>query len=118
MIPFLALLLGVVSPEPGPLRAAVEGCDRSSLSDLTRAEPRRRAEWAGAVYAEQRAIATARAALVPTDPAALTTRTALEQRQQQLDDARSVERAWRDYYDEYRADFLASCSGRRRDDGK
>ncbi|WP_374285339.1 hypothetical protein [Novosphingobium sp.] len=118
MIPLFALVLSVVSPDPEPLRAAVEGCERASLSELTRAEPRRRAEWAGAVYAEQRAIAAARAGLVPLDPAQAPVRAALDQRQQQLDDARAVERAWRDYYDEYRADFLASCSGRRRDDGK
>ncbi|WP_140420596.1 hypothetical protein [Novosphingobium sp. B 225] len=114
MIALLALLLGVASPDPAPLRAAVEGCDRTSVADLARAEPRRRAEWAGAVYAEQRAIAAARGGLASADAAALA---GLDQRQQQLDDARAVERAWRDYYDEYRSDFLASCSGRRRDDG-
>lgn len=115
MISLLALLLGVVSPDPTPLRDAVTECDRSAMADLTRAEPRRRAEWAGAVYAEQRAIAAARGQVTLGDTTALT---ALDQRQHQLDDARAVERAWRDYYDEYRTDFLASCSGRRRDDGK
>lgn len=115
MIALIALLLGAVSPDPAPLRDAVTGCDRAAMGELTRAEPRRRAEWAGAVYAEQRAIAAARGGLVPGDAATLAV---LDQRQHQLDDARLVERAWRDYYDEYRTDFLASCSGRRRDDGK
>lgn len=118
MIQLIALVLSAVSPDPEPLRAAVIACERASLSELTRAEPRRRAEWAGAVYAEQRAIAAARAALVPGDPALDPMRGALDQRQQQLDDARAVERAWRDYYDEYRADFLASCSARRRDNAQ
>lgn len=115
MIDLIALLLGVASPDPAPLRDAVTGCDRAAMADLTRAEPRRRAEWAGAVYAEQRAIAAARGGVPTGDAAAIA---ALDQRQHQLDDARAVERAWRDYYDEYRTDFLASCSGRRRDDGK
>lgn len=115
MIALFALLLGLSSPDPAPLRDAVAGCDRAAMGELTRAEPRRRAEWAGAIYAEQRAIAAARGALPADDASALAV---LDQRQHQLDDARAVERAWRDYYDEYRTDFLASCSGRRRDDGK
>lgn len=115
-------LLGASGPDPAPLRSAVESCDRTAMADLTRAEPRRRAEWADAIYREQRAIAMERAALgsataaVPVTLAS--TRAGLEARQQQLEDARAVERAWREFYDEYRADFLASCANRKRDDGK
>ncbi|MDE2411438.1 MAG: hypothetical protein KGM18_06625 [Sphingomonadales bacterium] len=123
MIALLALLLGATSPDPVPLRSAVETCDRGSMAMLTRAEPRRRAEWADAIYREQRAIASERVSLVATSatPAGqanvASSRQTLEARQQQLEDARAVERAWREFYDEYRADFLASCSGKKRDDG-
>lgn len=121
----LALLLGVTSPDPEPLRSAVQACDRGAMTALTKAEPRRRAEWAEAVYREQRSIAADRAGLAPaaTSPAGQATlasaRQGLEARQQQLEDARAVERAWREFYDEYRVDFLASCSpaGKKRDDG-
>lgn len=125
MIALALLLLGVTSPDPAPLRTAVEACDRGAMTTLARAEPRRRAEWAEAVYREQRAIAADRAALAPAtaSPAGQATlasaQQALSARQQQLEDARAVERAWREFYDEYRIDFLASCSpaGKKRDDG-
>ncbi|MDE2435033.1 MAG: hypothetical protein KGM49_02115 [Sphingomonadales bacterium] len=124
MIPFLALMLAASSPDPDPLRTAVEACDREAMATLAKAEPRRRAEWAEAIYREQRSIAADRAALAP---AATTTagqatlasaKSALDTRQQQLEDARGVERAWREYFDEYRADFLASCSTRKHDDAR
>lgn len=128
MISILTLLLGLVPPDPAPLRGAVAQCDRGSIADLARAEPHRRAEFADAIYREQRAIASERAALAPAATASVATpagqagltnaRAALDARQQQLEDARAVERAWRDFFDEQRADFLASCSGKKRDDGK
>lgn len=125
MIALFALLLGVNSPDPEPLRSAVQACDRAAMTALTKAEPRRRAEWAEAVYREQRSIASDRAGLAPAtaSPAGQATlasaRLGLESRQQQLEDARAVERAWREFYDEYRVDFLATCapSGKKRDDG-
>lgn len=124
MITLLALLLGTTAPDPAPLRRAVVECDRGAMADLTRAEPRRRSEWAEAIYREQRAIVAERAALgsggaTPAAQANLgTARAALDTRQQQLEDARAVERAWREFYDEHRADFLVSCAGRRTADGK
>ena len=65
MITLTLLLLGVTSPDPAPLRTAVEACDRGAMTTLIKAEPRRRAEWAEAVYREQRAIAADRAGLAP-----------------------------------------------------
>lgn len=129
MIPALILcLLGLTPPDPAPLRTAVAACDRGAMAELTRAEPHRRAEWAEAVYREQRAIAAERAALIPSPATSggtaagqaglATARGTLDARQQQLEDARAVERAWREFYDEHRADFLASCAGRKGGDGK
>ncbi|PKB13967.1 hypothetical protein B0I00_2595 [Novosphingobium kunmingense] len=121
MIALPLLALAVSSPDPEPLRAAVEACDRTAMTTLARAEPRRRAEWAEAVYKEQRAIAADRAAILPSAQSAsgaatlASARQGLEARQEQLNDARAVERAWREFYDEYRADFLSSCSARKRD---
>lgn len=122
----IALLLGVTPPDPSPLRSAVEQCDRGAVAELVRAEPRRRAEFAAAIYREQRAVATDRAGVLTaaagTSPAGATNlaaaRTALDARQQQLDDARAVERAWRDFVEEERADFLASCTAKKRDHDK
>lgn len=120
-IPMLALAL--TSPDPEPLRTAVQACDRGAMASLTRAEPRRRAEWAEAIYKEQRSIAADRAALLPGAQSAsgaatlASAKQGIESRQQQLEDARAVERAWREFYDEYRADFLSSCSVKKRDDG-
>lgn len=124
MISLLAFLLGTIAPDPEPLRQAVVECDRGAMATLARAEPRRRSEWAEAIYREQRSIAAERAALgsggaTPAAQANLgAARTALDTRQQQLEDARAVERAWREFYDEHRADFLASCAGRKNADGK
>lgn len=123
MIELAVLALAIASPDPEPLRAAVEACDRGAMASLSRAEPRRRAEWAEAIYKEQRSIATDRAAMLPgaLSPSGAATlasaRQGLDARQQQLDDARAVERAWREFYDEYRTNFLGSCSGKKRDDG-
>ncbi len=123
MIVPAVLLLGAAAPDPQPLRAAVQACDRAAMAALTRSEPRRRAEWAEAIYAEQRAIAADRAAILPGSLSAsgqatlASARQTVEARQQQLDDARAVERAWREFYDEYRADFLTSCTAKKRDDG-
>lgn len=121
MIMPIVLALAVTSPDPAPLRAAVEACDRGVVADLIRSEPRRRAQWAEAVYTEQRGIAADRGGVLadassPSGAATLASaRQGIEARQQRLDDARAVERAWREFYDEYRADFLATCSGKKRD---
>ncbi len=128
MIVLVALLMGADAPDPVPVRAALERCDRPAMLALSRAEPRRRADFAEAIYREQRAIAAERAALVSTPGATVpspagvaslqTARGGLDLRQQQIEDARATERAWRDYYEENRAAFLVGCSDKRRDDGK
>lgn len=116
-VPFL-LLAPVVGPDPADAIGAVKACDRTAMAAMTRAEPRRRAEWAAAIYGEQQAIARERAVLLapgaatsPAGKAALDVAFAsLEGRQRQLDDARAVEFSWRALVDELRADFLANCT--------
>lgn len=128
MIALLLLAVGLASPEPLPMREAVVRCDRTAMTELTRAEPGRRAQFALAAYDEQRAIVAERATLDGAAPNGASSaagqasldvaRSGLEVRQRRLDDARAVERAWREASDELRAEFLASCTARRRDDGK
>jgi hypothetical protein len=117
----LLLAYAMVAPDAAPLSEAVSRCDRTAVSAQAQAEPVRRADFAKGVYAEQRAIATERAALdasAVTDELALTAaRSALDARQRRLDDAVRVERAWRDLNDELRAQFLASCTGRKANNG-
>lgn len=121
-LPLLALAVDV--PDASPVIEAVKTCDRAEIRSMIKGEPHRRTQFAAAAYAEQRAIAAERAALLVT-PAAITpagqasSDTALLQvdaRQKQLDDARAIERAWRDLFDEARADFLANCANPKRDD--
>lgn len=120
LLPIL-LANALVAPDAAPLSEAVARCDRGAVASQAQAEPVRRAEFAKGVYAEQRAIATERAALdasALTDELALTAaRSALDARQRRLDDAVRVERAWRDLNDELRAQFLAACTGRRANNG-
>ena len=118
----------LTTPEFGPMHEAVQACDREVMASLNKAEPHRRAEFAGAVYAEQRAIAQERAELAPRIPgpgapataspagkASLdTARAALDERQKRLDEARAVEKSWREAVEELRADFLANCDSRKR----
>ncbi|MEO0031257.1 MAG: hypothetical protein RIS94_1015 [Pseudomonadota bacterium] len=110
MIALPILLMGVPVPDSAPVLAAVKGCDRGEIRSMIRGEPHRRTEFAAAVYAEQRAIATERATLL-AGPADQTVALAqLDARQKELEDARAIERAWRDLFDEARADYLANCS--------
>lgn len=118
MIHLLILLAAFTGPDPAPAIQAVRSCDRAAMMAMTKAEPRRRAEWAAAAYTEQQAIARERAALLApaVDPTSPTGKTAtdlalagLDARQKQLDDARAVEMSWRSLMDELRADFLANC---------
>jgi hypothetical protein len=118
------LALGLDVPEAAPVIAAVKACDRTEIRNLIKGEPHRRTQFAAAAYAEQRAIAAERATLLVV-PEAITpagqasTTTALLQvdaRQKQLEDARAIERAWRDLFDEARADFLVNCANPKRDD--
>jgi len=115
------LAFAMVAPDPAPLSEAVARCDRGAVATQAQAEPARRAEFAKGIYAEQRAIAAERAALDAsslTDAQASTAaRDALDARQRRLDDAVRVERAWRDLNDELRAQFLASCTGRKANHG-
>lgn len=115
------LAYAMVAPDAAPLSEAVTRCDRVAVAAQAQAEPLRRAEFAKGVYAEQRAIATERAALdasALTDELAVTAaRSALDARQRRLDDAVRVERAWRDLNDELRAQFLAACTGRKTNNG-
>lgn len=129
MILPLILTAGLVPPDPAPLRTALERCDKGAIAALTALEPKRRAAFSGAVYDEQRAIAAERGQLdaavlgidQPTAPqpgAAPATsadrlRAALDARQRRLDDARTVERAWRETLEDGRAAFLAQCTNRR-----
>jgi hypothetical protein len=120
----LALLADVISLIPadiGPLHDAVAKCDRDSLASFAKAEPHRRAEFGDAFYSEQRAIAADRAALpdsVATSASGKASleaaRTAIDNRQKRLDDAKLVEKAWRDAVDELRADYLANCDLRKK----
>jgi len=119
VIHLLILLAAFTGPDPAPALQAVRTCDRAAMMAMTKAEPRRRAEWAAAAYTEQQAIARERAALlaptaVPATPAGKATTdlalSALDARQKQLDDARAVEMSWRTLMDELRADFLANCA--------
>lgn len=121
------LAAGLVAPDAEPLSEAVSRCDRAAVAAQTQAEPGRRAEFAKGVYAEQRAIAAERAALDAGTPAASSgaaglasltaARDALDARQRRLDDAIRVERAWREFGDELRAQFLAACTGRKPNNG-
>ena len=133
MIAALLLSAALAPPDPAPLRTALDRCDRGAIAALTALEPKRRAAFSGAVYDEQRAIARERAELdgallVPTEPAGASAaagspaitiaapdraRAALEARQRRLDDARTVERAWRETLEDGRAAFLAQCTNRR-----
>ena len=117
------VLLAVSTPDPEPLRNAVGTCDVKGLHALMESEPHRRAEFAAAVYGEQRAIADERTRVQAIAPTGSTAGQAtvgqalalLDTRQKQLDDARTVERAWRDLLDEERADYLANCTNNKRD---
>lgn len=121
MIPLLALLAATLAgPDPVPALEAVKTCDRQAMSGLVKAEPRRRADFAATAYAEQQSIARDRAALLARQTVESSAAgkasldlalTQLEARQKQLEDARAVERGWRDLYDELRADYLANCAG-------
>ncbi len=109
------------SPEFGPMHEAVAKCDRETMGKLNKAEPHRRAELAGAIYAEQLAIAQERAALDATAPTSASgkasleaARTALDNRQKRLDDTKQVEKSWRDAVEELRADYLANCDLRKK----
>lgn len=120
MIAGLFLLLSVFDgPDSAHALDAVKTCDRSAMMDISRAEPRRRADWAAAAYAEQQGIARDRAALFAArattsspagDASFQAGLTQLESRQRKLDDARAVELSWRALVDELRADFLANCA--------
>ncbi len=132
MMALLILADTLTTADFAPMHNAVEKCDREAMASLNKAEPHRRAEFAGAVYAEQRAIAEERAALgappaasggsgngngspSPAGRASLdTARAALDARQRRLDDARAVEKAWREAVEELRADFLVNCDPRKR----
>lgn len=134
MMALLILADALTTPDFAPMHNAVEKCDREAMASLNKAEPHRRAEFAGAVYAEQRAIAEERAALgappaasggngnangngssSPAGKASLeAARAALDARQRRLDDARTVEKAWREAVEELRADFLVNCDPRKR----
>jgi hypothetical protein len=121
----LALLADVIAltpPDITPLHDAVAKCDRDALASFAKAEPHRRAEFGDAFYSEQRSIAADRVALA--DSAGLSAagrasleaaRGALDSRQKRLDDAKLVEKAWRDAVDELRADYLANCDLRKKD---
>jgi hypothetical protein len=125
MILSMLLLASLQVPDAAPALDAVKTCNRGEIRRMISSEPHRRTEFAAAAYAEQRAIAQERALLLAapvTDPVAATpegqpgTASALGQldaRQKQLDDARDVEKAWRELFDVVREDFLANCSGRR-----
>lgn len=127
MIVALVLSAALAPPDPAPLRTALDRCDRGAIAALTALEPKRRAAFSGAVYDEQRAIARERAELdgallgaelagapaAAGSPAPDRARAALEARQRRLDDARTVERAWRETLEDGRAAFLAQCTNRR-----
>lgn len=123
MILVLGLAAALTPPDPAPLRAALDSCDRGAIARLTATEPRRRAAFSSAAYDEQREIAAERAridvaSLTPVAPTtaadpAVAERARLEARQRRLDDARTVERAWRDSLEESRSAFLAHCTGHR-----
>lgn len=125
MILSMLLLASLQVPDAAPALDAVKTCNRGEIRRMISSEPHRRTEFAAAAYAEQRAIAQERATLLAapvTEPVAGTpegqpaTASALGQldaRQKQLDDARAVEKAWRELFDVVREDFLANCSGRR-----
>lgn len=115
----LALAAALTGPDPAPALSAVQSCDRAAMSGIIRGEPHRRAEFAAAVYAEQQGISRDRAALyarlgsdaTPAGKASLENGlTQLDARQRQLEDARAVERSWRDMVDELRADYLTNCA--------
>lgn len=125
MIPSLVLALAIAAPDPAPFSTAVQRCDRDWIAEQAKAEPARRTAFALGVYNEQRAIAEARAGLdggpaTPSGPAGAASltaaRDAIDARQRRLDDAVKVERAWRDLNDELRAEYLASCTGRKKTD--
>ncbi len=125
MILSILLLSGLQVPDAAPALDAVKTCDRVEIRKMISNEPHRRTEFAAAAYAEQRAIARDRAALLTaptvdrgadTPAGEASTTNALGQldgRQKQLDDARAVETSWRALFDEMRADFLANCNGRK-----
>ena len=135
MIVPLVLAAGLVPPDPAPLRSALERCDKGAIAALTALEPKRRAAFSGAVYDEQRTLAEERArldaimigpdaappaltpptaAIAPSAPSgAERARAAIDARQRRLDDARLVERAWRESLEDGRAAFLAQCTNRR-----
>ena len=119
--PLLIMAAALTGPDPDSALGAVKACDRGAMQALTKAEPHRRSEWAAAAYAEQQAIARERGLLlfpgaVPPTPAGQASLNlalaGLDARQKQLDDARAVERSWRELVDELRADFLANCAVR------
>jgi len=109
VLPFL--LLGLQSPDSAPVLEAVKVCDRVQIRTMISGEPNRRIEFAAAAYAEQRAIAAQRAAVLIGPPEQAATGLAeVEARLRALDDARQIERAWRDFFDEARAGYLANCT--------
>lgn len=119
------LLSGMEVPDSAPALDAVKTCNRLEIRRMITSEPHRRTEFAASAYAEQRAIAQDRASLLaapmpgsgagtPAGQASTTNALGqLDARQKQLDDARAVEKSWRELFDEMRADFLANCNGRK-----
>lgn len=117
----LALMMTAAlgGPDAVPALEAVKTCNRDSMARLVKAEPRRRAEFAAAAYAEQQAIARERAVVlardaaetVPAGKAAIDQALAqLDARQKLLGDAHAVETGWRTMFVELRSDYLANCA--------
>lgn len=126
-----ALLLAAFTvPDLGSMDAAVATCDRETVSAIYGAEPARRSAFMTELFNEQQAIFTARREIaakrqalraasldksldkpVETETQLAFQNADLDERQNALNDARSLDNLRRDALDAKRRLYLAQCGG-------
>ena len=130
LLPFLFAASPLAVPDLGSMDVAVAKCDREIVSAIFGAEPVRRSAFMTELFNEQQAIFTARrdvaarrqalrdASLDKGLPKPADTETvlafesaALDERQNALNDARSLDNLRRDALDAKRRLYLAQCGG-------
>ncbi len=120
----------VAEPDLGAVADAVARCDRATVMPLLGAEGARRMHFLAGAYAEQQQINAARAALIArrqalrvapasgvasdSEAAIRSASEAIVDRQQQLDDSRTLDGLRREAMDEMRRQFLLGCPASRR----
>lgn len=117
-------------PDLGALADAVAHCDRATVMPLLSAEGARRMRFLAGAYSEQQQINAERAALIArrqalrtapatgvggdSEAAIRSASEAIADRQQQLEDSRTLDGLRREAMDEMRRQFLLGCPASRR----